>query len=166
MIAVAHPNRVLVVGIGNLYRGDDAAGPEIVRQLQASSPDGAATVMVSDDIGGLIDQWEGYELVILVDATQSGAPPGTVIRLDAKSQQIPHIFPPALSSHGFGIGEVLELAEALDALPERLLVYGVEGQSFEIGASLSPAVAAAIPAVVERILVNVQRILQSATMPA
>ena len=48
------------------------------------------------------------------------------------------------STHAFGVADAVELARALDRLPERLDVYAIEGASFAAGAPLSPAVAAAI----------------------
>ncbi len=156
---------MLIVGIGNPYRGDDAVGPEVARRLLAA-PISSIGGVISADIGNLIERWQGYELVILVDATQSGEPSGTIVCFDARRQRIPHVFSRSVSSHGFGISEAMELAEALDALPERLLVYGVEGESFETGTRMSRAVAVAIPVVVERIRSDVQRIVQPASMPS
>jgi hydrogenase maturation protease len=45
------------------------------------------------------------------------------------------------STHHFGLSEVIGLARALDRMPVRLRVYGIEGRSFGIGSALSPEVA-------------------------
>jgi hydrogenase maturation protease len=56
-----------------------------------------------------------------------------------------------VSTHAFGVAEAIELARALGQLPPALVVYGVEGATFEAGAGLSAAVAAAVPQVVAQV---------------
>ncbi len=99
----------------------------------------------------LVALWEGARTVILIDAVQSGAAPGSIHRLDARSQPFPAGFR-GCSTHAFGVAEAIELARALDRLPPRLVVYGIEGRSFAAGAAPSGAVEAAAWAVVERVL--------------
>ena len=45
-------------------------------------------------------------------------------------------------------GDAIELARELNRLPHRLAVYGIEGESFETGEGLSPAVEATVNALV------------------
>jgi hydrogenase maturation protease len=56
-----------------------------------------------------------------------------------------------VSTHAFGVAEAIELARALRQLPPVLVVYGVEGATFETGAGLSTVVAAAVPQAVARV---------------
>ena len=105
----------------------------------------------SGEGAALIELWQGADTVILIDAVHSGAKPGTIHRLDAHAQPIAKRFF-RLSTHAFGLAEAVELARALGRLPPRLIVYGVEGKSFEAGVGLSPGVAAAAQEVVERVL--------------
>jgi hydrogenase maturation protease len=87
----------------------------------------------------LIEQWSGAVAAIVLDAVSSGAPPGTVHRLDALTER----FPAELSrgsTHALGIVEAVQLARALERLPGRLLVIGIEGKRFDPGAGLSPEV--------------------------
>ncbi|HEX7541063.1 MAG TPA: hydrogenase maturation protease, partial [Anaerolineales bacterium] len=75
---------ILILGIGQSLRGDDAAGLEAVRLWQAQHPDSAAQVQVElYELPGLamLDLLEGMDAAILVDAVQTSAPAGTVIRL-------------------------------------------------------------------------------------
>jgi hydrogenase maturation protease len=90
---------------------------------------------------GLIDAFEGAGAVWLVDAVSSGARPGTVLRLDARAEPLPaEMF--ATSTHHLGLAEAIELARALNRLPERLVVFGVEGADFGAGDRLTPEVEA------------------------
>jgi len=99
---------------------------------------------------GLIEEWTGADAVIIVDAVSSGAPAGTIHRLDPLSEPIPAALSQG-STHAFGLAETIELARALDRLPARLLVYGIEGERFEAGDELSPPVSAAVDAVREEL---------------
>ena len=89
----------------------------------------------------LIDALAGAETVWLADAISSGAAAGTVRRLDATAAELPReLF--RTSTHHLGLAEAVELARALGQLPAQLVVYGVEGSSFEIGEQLTPDVQA------------------------
>ena len=98
------------------------------------------------DPAALLDAFASSPEVILIDAIRSGAPPGTIHRFDATAHALPRdVF---ASTHSFGLAEAIELARALNRLPRRLTVYGIEAGDFELGAPLTPAVAAAIDALV------------------
>ena len=99
---------------------------------------------------GLIEDWSGADAVIVVDAVSSGAPPGTIHRLDPLSAPIPAALPQG-STHAFGLAETVELARTLERLPPRLTVYGIEGERFAAGQQLSPPVSAAVDAVREEL---------------
>jgi len=134
---------VLVIGLGNIYRNDDGAGIIIARRLRRDAWSG---VVVREENGGgaaLMEAWKDAARVVLVDAVQSGAPPGTIHRLDANCGPIPSRFF-HYSTHAFGLAEAVELARVLNQLPPRLILYGIEGKDFGAGEGLSPEVAAAM----------------------
>jgi hydrogenase maturation protease len=138
---------VLVIGVGNAFRGDDAVGLVVARRL------GQRGVPVREESGegtALMEGWDGAAAVFVIDAVHSGAAPGAVHRLDAQARPIPGQFF-HYSTHAFGVAEAIELARALGRLPPRLVVYGVEGKSFAAGEGLSPEVEAAAAQVVERL---------------
>ena len=144
-------SRTLVIGLGNEYRRDDAVGLVVARRLREAAP---ASVLVLEETGegaSLLESWQDADTVILIDAVQSGAAPGTVHRLDASAKPIAREFF-RFSTHAFGLAEAVELARALGRLPPRLIVYGIEGKSFEAGVGLSPEVEAAAQVVVEWVL--------------
>lgn len=132
---------VLVVGVGNTLRGDDAAGPLVARRLADA---GVRAVPFAGEPVGLLDLWAGARAVVLVDAVRSGGEPGTLHRWDASAAPLPAALGGSTSTHAVGLGDAVELARALDRLPGRLVVLGVEGSCFDTGAALSPAVAAAL----------------------
>jgi hydrogenase maturation protease len=94
----------------------------------------------------LMSAWDGAEAVWLVDAVSSGAEAGAVHRLDVSAEPLPAgLF--RASTHHFGLADAIELARALGRLPERTIVYGIEGARFTAGGELTPEVAAAVPGV-------------------
>ncbi|MCU0453391.1 MAG: hydrogenase maturation protease [Bacteroidetes bacterium] len=116
---------VLVIGIGNEFRGDDAIGLLAVRDVEALHVPGVRVVESRGDGARVMRMWKGMATVLLIDAVHSGSPPGTLHRLDASHHPIPARFL-CTSSHQFGVAEAVETARALGELPERVIVFGVE----------------------------------------
>jgi hydrogenase maturation protease len=138
------PQGILIIGIGNDYRSDDAAGLVVAHRLQEKKNRHIAVTEHSGEGTTLLEAWSGWERVILVDAVRSGAPPGTIHRFDAWAGALPASLFTA-SSHAFGVAQAVELARALGELPRQvLLLYGIEGQRFAAGVDLSPVVEQAV----------------------
>ncbi len=142
---------VVVIGIGNRYRSDDAAGLDAVRLIRDAAPAAVAVVEVEGDSTSLLDAWGDAETAYVVDAVSSGSEPGTLYRLDTTVAPAPAPFHHR-GSHAFSVVDVIELARALDRLPARLVVYGIEGSEFGFGDGLTPAVQAAVRSTAERLL--------------
>ena len=138
-----------IVGVGNAMRGDDAAGLVLIERLAGREPD--ARLYRSDgEVSGLIDCFGRHDSVVIVDAARGDLPAGSVIRIDALREPLDaeRLRP---STHTFGLGEAVELARALGALPGRLEVFAIVGRCFDLGADLTPQVAAAVDELGERI---------------
>ncbi len=118
------PN-VLVLGIGNDFRGDDAVGLLAARELEAMHLPHVNVVESRGDGVRLMQLWKGYPAVLVIDAVHSGAPAGTLHRLDVSHNPIPAKFL-CTSSHQFGVAEAIETARSLEELPEQVIVFGVE----------------------------------------
>jgi hydrogenase maturation protease len=134
--------QVLVVGLGQRDRGDDAVGPAVVEKAAELLP-GEVTVACQEDPTALMDLWSGAALVVVADAIRSGQPPGTVQVLHAHDGPL-SVGTCTASTHAFGLAEAIELARALDRLPAQLVVVGIEATQFRLGAPLSPPVAASL----------------------
>jgi hydrogenase maturation protease len=136
---------VLVIGVGNGLRGDDAASGEVVRRLRERRTQ--AGIEVSEQLcepGDLLDAWQGRDAVVLVDTMRSGEPPGTIRRFDVSGEGLAARLGGSVSSHGFGLHEAIELGRALNRLPRRVIVFAVEGRDFAAGTTPSSEVEAAI----------------------
>src|SRR5262245_13707080 len=129
-------SRLLIIGIGNEYRSDDAVGLIVARRLKEQIADAAVVLEQSGDGAALIEAWQGVETVVIIDAMFSGAEPGTIHRFDANAHPIPKS-PLRNSTHSFSVAEAIELSRVLDNLPRHMLVYGIEGKNFVAGSCLS-----------------------------
>jgi hydrogenase maturation protease len=139
-----------VIGVGNPWREDDGAGLAVARRLRETLPAGVAVLEREGEPMGLLDAWEGGDCVWLVDAVSSGAPPGTIHRLDASAEQLPdEVF--GMSTHAIGLAAAVELARVLGRLPGTLVVYGIEGASFTTADRMTGAVEAAAGRVVRAV---------------
>jgi hydrogenase maturation protease len=143
---------VAVVGVGSPDRGDDGAGPAVARRVErAVGGTAGVTIVAGTDPLHLLDAVAGVAEVHVVDACRSGAPPGTVHRLDATAGA-----GACLSVAGVGIADALELARALGRLPPTVVVHAIEAESCDLGAGLSPAVEAAVEAVAAELVAAVR----------
>ena len=141
---------MLVIGIGNELRGDDAAGLLVARQIRAQQPE-IQVLESSADPMTLMEAWEGEQRVILVDAVESGSPPGEIHRHAAHEQALPADFFHC-STHSIGVAEAVEFARNLSRMPAELIVYGIEGADFQSGAEVHPAVSASVNTLTECII--------------
>lgn len=134
----------IVIGIGHPHRGDDAAGLEVVKRVRSVPTRQSMTGTFE-----IIDMWEPFDDVIVVDASCTSAAPGTVLRIDAIEAPLPA--DTFVSTHVVGLVESIEMARCLGRLPDRLEVIGIEAGDVSLGASMSPHVAAAVARVAEEI---------------
>lgn len=141
----------VVVGLGNPERGDDAAGLRVVEGLRSEPPAGVRLATATGDLLRLLDVLDGAGAAVLVDATRSGAEPGTVRRLDASTGDVTAGVEAFASSHTFDLAATLELGRSLGRLPPRLVIYGIEAGPLSLGGGLSPAVEAALDEVITRV---------------
>jgi hydrogenase maturation protease len=143
--------RILVLGIGNLLNSDEGLGVHAVRALQERGLTSDAGIRMVD--GGtlglnLLPLVEECTHLLLLDCVDAGAPGGTQVELD--KEHIPLYAGLKMSQHQTTFQEVLALAAIRDSFPERLRLVGIQPVSLEIGTQLSPEVAAAMPAMLDR----------------
>jgi hydrogenase maturation protease len=162
------PNReILIIGVGNAYRSDDAVGLVTVLRLTTrlklrQQLDGIKIIEQSGEGTALIDCWHNAATVLLVDAVSSGGAPGTIYRIDASSESVPAKFF-RYSTHAFSVAEAVELARTLDELPPRFIIYGIEGANYQTGGSLSAVVKEAIEIILDRLMTEIAELKKACT---
>ncbi len=142
---------IIIVGIGNPYRGDDAAGWAVIDGLKETAGSAIKLVKLQGDIAELIDIFAHHKSVYLVDACRSSELVGAWQRIDVHKQPIIEDNPQT-STHGFSLGQAISLAKNLDQLPNKLILYAINGMHYSISDELSPPVAKSVNSVIKAIL--------------
>lgn len=140
----------MVIGIGNDFGSDDAAGLIAVEHLRRIVGNHVRILAQSGDGTLLIESWKGQEKVVLIDAALSDKTPGAIHRFQVDTFPLPGKFH-CYSTHQLGVSEAIELARALKQLPRNLIVFAIEGKYFGPGKGLSAEVAQSIPELVKRV---------------
>jgi hydrogenase maturation protease len=145
----------VVIGVGNEFRRDDAAGPAVVAALAGQVPAGVTLAVNDGEPTRMIEVWAGAPLAIVVDAVRAEpAAPGRLHRLVLDHPAVSPGGP--VSSHGLGLDDAIGLGRALDRMPGRLIVHAVEAGDLSQGTGLTPAVAAVIDTLAAAILADLR----------
>ena len=140
-----------MLGLGNPFWGDDAAGLRVVELLRDEALPAGAEVREAGTPGlALLEEWRGFGRVFLVDAVDMGLKPGEWREFEASEARL--VAGRALSAHGVGVAEAMELAKALGLPTPEVRVYGIQPGRVGPGEGLSPRVAEAVEEVKEAIL--------------
>ncbi|GFG54750.1 peptidase M52 [Mycolicibacterium agri] len=141
---------VLIVGCGNLLRGDDGVGPVLIRHLwERGVPEGARLVDGGTAGMDVAFQMRGAQRVVIVDASATGASPGTIYRVPGDElAELPPL--QGLHTHSFRWDHAIAFARwaLADACPTDITVFLVEAENVALGTDLSESVTAAMEAVI------------------
>jgi hydrogenase maturation protease len=145
--------RRVVLGLGNTLNRDEGVGVFALGPLRERLEARGAGVEILD--GGvlgmsLLPLVESCSHLLLLDAVDAGAPPGSVVEL--AREEIPLFARVKLSWHQLSFQEVLQLAGVRGRLPGRLRLIGVQPADIATGFGLSPAIEAVLPEVADRAL--------------
>ena len=131
-------NKILILGIGNYLMADEGLGVHLAERLMKEElPPGVA--VLDGGTGGfhLLEYFEQYERVIIVDATLDDNPPGTIRLIKPKFAAD---FPQAMSTHDIGLKDLVGALQLLGTMPE-IDLYVVSIKSIQDqGVELSPAI--------------------------
>ena len=141
-------NRILVAGVGNVLRGDDGFGPAVT-ELLVGLPEGAEVIETgTGGIALLQELMAGCSGLILIDAVERGAPPGTLFFIEPEIEDAVHV----PDVHLANPARVLSMAKTMGVLPERVVIIGCQpADTEELCQGLSPPVQRALAIAVQRI---------------
>ena len=154
--------RVLVLGIGNPLLRDDGIGPRIVEELRGRISNTNVALEETNLAGmSLVEILSDYSHAIIIDAIQTGEKPGTLYRLTPENFQSSSNV--SISQHHIGILQALQLGKELaQPMPEKVVLIAVEAEDIHnFGEGLTPHIEEAVPAVVARVLAELNSIMQS-----
>ncbi len=145
LMSSADDKAVLVLGIGNLLMGDEGVGVHAVRRLQEMALPPQVTVE-DGGTGGfhLLEYFETYPHIILIDAASDGKPPGTVSIVRPRYASD---FPRSLTAHDIGLRDMIEAAALLGPLPAMFLITISIGGTPLMETALSPEIERCLPEV-------------------
>lgn len=157
-----HPltSSTVVIGVGNTILSDDGVGVHAARFL-GGDPRVPVGVAILD--GGTI----GLELlpyvsdafrILLLDAVDSGAAPGTLTRMTAKELLGTKT---GRSVHQLGVADLVSALALVAVRPQEIVILGVEPENTGWGTSLSPTVEAGLPALIDAAVAQLQSWSQS-----
>jgi len=150
---------ILIVGAGNLWRRDDGIGIVVIERLRALQQQHANAFFLAEnkvdllEIGtdglSLLDILPNYPKAIIIDAVDMAAPVGT-IKVFAPEEAKIKITNDALSTHGFGIAEMLKLAEQLN-IQTKITIIGIQPKDISFGNELGLEIEPTVNAIIELI---------------
>lgn len=143
------PPRIVIMGVGNLLLGDEGIGVHAVRALEARAWPPHVSLL-DGGTGGfhLLSVFGDCDVLVLIDATLDGRPPGTVSVIEPRYASD---FPKALSAHDIGLKDLVDSAAILGMLPRVVLVTISVADLQPMQMTLSPAVEASLPAVIDTV---------------
>jgi hydrogenase maturation protease len=144
--------KTLILGIGNLLLSDDGVGVHFVQRLEATRKLPGDVQVVDGGTAGLdlLYYLQDISKLIVVDAMQTGGPPGSLRRLTG--DQVPAYMALKMSPHEIALPDMLAAARLRGLYPPEVIIWGVQPGSLELGVELSPEVAARLDELVEKVV--------------
>ncbi len=147
---------ILVLGLGNSIMTDDGFGVNVVNALSSRYHfHGKIRLIDGGTLGlDLLPHLEEVESLLIIDALDMRDKPGSIFRLEG--EEVPRAFASKLSVHQMGLQDLLAVAELQGHVPTRLVVWGVQPASIEMGTELTAMVASAVEPVMQKVLGELQ----------
>jgi hydrogenase maturation protease len=143
---------ILILGLGNLLQTDDGVGCHVAEMLMQQKLPEDVEVMDGGTPGvGLVNLLEGRQRVIIIDAAELQAEPGTIKRFGADQVTLTGSAD-RFSLHRSGVADALALARTLNITLPDIVFFGVQPERIEWGQTLSESVLVAVEKVVDAIL--------------
>lgn len=151
-------DRILFMGIGNYLMGDEGIGVHVANKLYHCDLPSNVDV-VDGGTGGfhLLEYFELYEKIVLVDATLDGNPAGTIRLIKPRFASD---FPKAMSTHDIGLKDMMSSLQLLDKVPEiYLFVVSIETIQQQ-GVELTEEMEAVMPSIIQQVCTKLQELSQ------
>jgi hydrogenase maturation protease len=153
----AQPAPIVVLGLGNVLRRDEGLGIRVLQRLQERYAFSAEVQLVDGGTLGLdlLAYLEDAQRLLVLDATLTEGPPGTLIRL--AGDNVPAFLGMRSSPHEIGLADLLAVLRLRGLEPEEVVVLGMQPQVIELGWELSPTASARLDLLVEMAVSELNR---------
>ncbi|MBI4684055.1 MAG: HyaD/HybD family hydrogenase maturation endopeptidase [Nitrospirae bacterium] len=133
---------ILILGIGNILMMDEGVGVRAVEELERRFQFSENVELLDGGTSGmeLLSYMSNRDYLIIIDAVKSGQLPGTVVRVEG--EDVPARFMTRISPHQLGLSDLLAAASLTGELPKKMVLFGVEPKTIEMGLMLSDNVKA------------------------
>jgi hydrogenase maturation protease len=142
----------LVLGVGNLLLSDEGLGIHAVRRLWETQALDEEIEVVDGGTAGLnlLSYLEGVDRLVIIDAVQTGGPPGSMLRI--AGDRVPAYMALKVSPHEITLPDFLAAAKLRDLYPKEVIIWGMQPGSLELGIDLSPPLQAQLGALVDHVV--------------
>lgn len=142
-------DRILVMGIGNYLMADEGVGVHLAQRLSRLSLPPLVDV-VDGGTGGfhLLEYFETYPKIILVDATLDDQPPGTIRLIQPRFASD---FPKSMSTHDIGLKDMVSSLQLMGRAPEIFLFVVSIASIQEQGIALTNAIEEIMPTLIHKV---------------
>ena len=135
---------IFILGIGNVLLTDEGIGVRALKELERKYTFPANVELLDGGTAGieLLRHIRNRDYLIIIDAMKCGHDAGTVVRVEG--DDVPAVFRARISPHQLGLSDLLAAAMLTDELPKKLVLFGVEPESIDIGLDLTDTVEASV----------------------
>jgi hydrogenase maturation protease len=147
--------QTVVLGLGNLVHSDDGVGVHAIHGLQLDPRVPVGVVLLDGGTQGLalLPHISGVGRLLVVDAMDTGEPPGTLLRFEGKALRG---LPGKASVHQLGFADLMVALELLGESPGEVVVLGVQPESTEWSAELTQPVAASLAPLIDCVIAQLR----------
>ena len=149
------PNKILILGIGNILLKDEGVGVRVAERLKDMTLPPDVEVMDGGTMGlDLLYYIEGRKKVVVIDAVRAGEPPGIMYRFT--DRDVADKKGLLRSAHGFDFLDVINISKLLGNKPPEIVFIGIEPEDISEGLELSPIIEERIPAIIELVMKEIE----------
>lgn len=148
----------MVLGVGSILMMDEGIGIRAIEELQNRYIFPENVELLDGGTSGieLLSYISGKDYLLIIDAIKGGMPPGTVLKVDG--EDVHAKFRTRISPHQIGIADLLASACLTGELPKRLVLYGIEPKTIQMGIGFSEEVKAGFEHLLEVVLEDLRGI--------
>jgi hydrogenase maturation protease len=147
---------ILLLGVGNLLQADDGVGVHAVREMMTLDLHPSVEVVDGGTAGiDLASLLEDRTRVIVIDAVDGGAEPGTLFRFAPEKIVLQPVGMNSL--HQIGLLEAVRMAQLVGRAPEQMIIIGVQPAVVDWGMSLSELLRNRLPRIISEAQKEIER---------